>query len=154
MARRVVYLVRHGHCEGAGTLLGHKDVPLTAQGRAQAEALAAELSGVGRVVSSDLRRAVETAEPIARRAGVAVEPDARLREISYGAWDGRPWQEGVEPAETLEAFEARVRAAWRDICAGAARVTVVVAHRGVNAVILADWSWEQDYGVGRRVEIG
>ena len=153
MARRVAYLVRHGHCEGAGTLLGQSDVPLTAEGVAQADALAAELSGVERVISSDLRRAVQTAEPIAKRAGVAVELDPRLREISYGAGDGRLWQEGIEPAETLEAFQARVRAAWRDICAGAARVTVVVAHRGVNAVILEDLSFEQDYGVGRKVEI-
>jgi broad specificity phosphatase PhoE len=120
---------------------------------AQAEALAAELAGVERVVSSDLRRAVQTAERIAARAGIPVELDARLREISYGAWDGRPWQEGVAPAESWEAFRVRVLAAWQEIKTGAARVTVVVAHQGVNAAILGDLTLRQDYGTARRVEI-
>lgn len=154
MAGRLIYLMRHGYPEGAGTLLGQSDTGLTAEGVAQAEALAAELTGVERVVSSDLRRAVETAEPIATRAGVRVEMDARLREISYGAWDGRPWQEGVQPVESLAAFQSRVLEVWRDICASAARVTVVVAHRGVNAVILGDMGLEQDYGTARTVEVG
>lgn len=146
MAGKVIYVVRHGHCEGAGTLLGHCDAGLTPQGLAQAEALAAQLGEVERVVSSDLRRAVQTAERIAARAGVEVELEPRLREISYGVWDGQPWQEGVEPAESFEAFQSRVQAAWNQICAGTARVTVVVAHRGVNAVILGDLGLEQEYG--------
>ena len=153
MAGRVIYVVRHGQCEGAGTLLGHSDVDLTPEGIAQAEALAGRLRGVERVVSSDLRRAAKTAERIALRAGVAVELDARLREISYGAWDGRPWQPGVEPAESFEAFQARVGEAWQEICAGTASVTVVVAHQGVNAVILGDLGVKQEYGTARRVEI-
>lgn len=153
MAGRVIYVVRHGRCEGAGTLLGQSDVDLTAEGIAQAEELAGRLSGVERVVSSDLRRAVQTAERIALWAGVVVELDARLREISYGAWDGRPWEEGVEPVESLEAFQSRVGEAWQDICASAARVSVVVAHQGVNAVILGDLGQTQEYGTARRVEI-
>jgi broad specificity phosphatase PhoE len=145
--------VRHGRCERAGTLLGQCDVDLTAEGVAQAEALAAELEGVERVVSSDLRRAVRTAERIASRAGVPVELDARLREISYGPWDGQPWEDGVTPAESWEAFQVRVLAAWRDLQAGTARVTVVVAHQGVNAVLLGDLTLRQDYGTAKRVEI-
>lgn len=153
MAGKLIYVVRHGHCDRAGTLLGQCDAGLTPQGITQAETLAGQLSGVERIVASDLRRAVQTAERIAARAGVAVELDARLREISYGAWDGRPWQDGVEPAESLEAFEARVAEAWQEICAGTARVTVVVAHQGVNAVILGDLGLTQDYGTATRVEI-
>ena len=153
MAGRVVYLVRHGHCQKAGTLLGQADVGLTPDGVAQAEALAAELAGADRVVSSDLRRAVETAQRIAFRCGVPVELDARLREISYGEWDGRPWEPGVEPAESLEAFRARVESAWKEVCTGAARVTVLVAHAGVNAVILGDLGLRQEYGAVERVDI-
>jgi len=153
VAGRLIYVVRHGRSEGAGTLLGHCDAGLTPEGIAQATALAGRLRGVERIVSSDLRRAVETAERIALRAGVVVELDARLREISYGAWDGRPWQDGVEPAESLEAFQARVAKAWQEICAATARVTVVVAHQGVNALILGDLGVTQEYGTARRVEI-
>ena len=155
MAGRVVYLVRHGHCEGAGTLLGHQDVPLTAEGRAQAEVLARELAGCGaeRVVSSDLRRAAETAQVIAAAMALPVDLDPRLREISYGAWNGHPWQEGRAPAEPLADFQARVLAAWAAICAAPAAVTIVVAHRGVHAVILGDFGFEQPYGAAHRVEI-
>jgi broad specificity phosphatase PhoE len=148
-----VYVVRHGQCERAGTLLGLCDVDLTAEGVAQAEALAGELAHVERVVSSDLRRAVQTAERIAARAGIPLELDPRLREISYGAWDGRPWEAGIAPAEAWEAFQERVLAAWEQIRAGTARVTAVVAHQGVNAVILGDLTLRQDYGTARRVEI-
>ena len=153
MAGRVIYVVRHGRCKGAGTLLGQSDVDLTAEGIAQAEELAGRLSGVERVVSSDLRRAARTAERIAVRAGVVVELDARLREISYGAWDGRPWEPGVEPVESFEAFQARVGEAWQDICASTARVTVMVAHQGVNAVILGDLGVMQEYGTAVRMEL-
>jgi broad specificity phosphatase PhoE len=155
MAGRVIYLVRHGHCEGAGTLLGQSDVPLTALGLQQAEALARELSaaGVERVVSSDLRRAVQTAEPIAERSRAPLSLDPRLREISYGSVDGSPWREGLEPAEPLEAFQRRVREAWQSILAGPARVAVVVAHLGVNAVILDDLGWRQHYGTAHRLEL-
>jgi broad specificity phosphatase PhoE len=149
----LIYVVRHGHCEGAGTLLGQCDVDLTPEGIFQAEALAGRLRGVERVVSSDLRRAARTAERIALRVGVAIELDARLREISYGAWDGRPWQEGVTPAESFEEFQTRVGEAWQEICAGTAVVTVVVAHQGVNAVILGNLGLRQEYGTAIRVEI-
>ena len=153
MAGRLIYVVRHGHCEGAGTLLGQCDVGLTPEGIFQAAALAARLPGVERVISSDLRRAVQTAERIAAHAGVTVELDARLREISYGAWDGRPWQEGVKPAESFEEFQTRVGQAWQEICAGTALVTVVMAHQGVNAVILGTMRLKQEYGTAIRVEI-
>jgi len=153
VAGKLIYVVRHGHCERAGTLLGQCDVDLTPEGIVQAEALAGRLRGVERIVSSDLRRAAQTAERIAARAGVAVELDARLREISYGPWDGRPWQPGVEPTESLEAFQARVGEAWQEICASTARVTVVVAHQGVNAVILGDLGLKQEYGTATRVRI-
>lgn len=58
-----LYLVRHGHTEG-GT-----DPPLSATGRAQAAALGEALAGVrfGRIVSSHLIRAAETAAAVARR---------------------------------------------------------------------------------------
>ena len=54
---------------------------LSEEGRADAEALARRLAPVARVLSSPEPKAVATAEPIARLSHVAVETDARLREV-------------------------------------------------------------------------
>ena len=74
---------------------GHMDVPLSDLGRAQAEELGATLRGEGlaEVWHSPLSRARETAEPIAAAAGVPCRPDPRLRELSFGSWEGRSHEE-------------------------------------------------------------
>ncbi len=86
-------LVRHGQTEGnaSGRFQGQLDVPLNDHGRAQARAVAPVLAGVGaaRVVSSDLSRALETAQTIAAASGLPVETDVGLREIHVGSWQWR-----------------------------------------------------------------
>ena len=144
-----LYLVRHGQSTGniGGTLMGQSDHPLTALGEAQARAVAGRLAPVGPmpVFSSDLPRARTTAEYIVGAwmatggAGATVDRpasltlDRRLREISLGDYEGRPWQEfeadtalteafTADPyrttlpnGESLEHLEARVHAAVLDI---------------------------------------
>lgn len=70
---------------------GQIDAPLSALGERQAEALAQRLARqrFDVIVSSDLRRASETAERISRRVGLPVTLDPALREISLGEWEGR-----------------------------------------------------------------
>ena len=90
---RALYLARHGETEWnrAGRWQGHTDIPLSAIGRTQAEALAADLHGRGivDVYASDLGRAAETAGIVARALGVeAVAVDARLRERGFGCFEG------------------------------------------------------------------
>jgi broad specificity phosphatase PhoE len=171
-----LYLVRHGLCDSGGTLLGQCDVELTAEGRAQARALGEQLADAGaeRLVSSDLRRAWQTAEILAERLGLPAEADARLREVSYGDWDGLTWDEierldpegarrkvadwtGWTPpgGETWETFQERVEDLRAALSAAAARTTIVVAHRAVNAVLagLPPDGFEQDYGTFRCVTI-
>lgn len=65
---------------------------LTARGMRQARARARALAGepISSVYSSDLQRAVQTALPIARRLGLDVTVDARLRERSLGTAEGTP----------------------------------------------------------------
>ena len=58
---------------------------LSPEGHASAEELAARLAPVARVLSSPEPKAVGTAEPIARRSGVEVEVDERLREVERAA---------------------------------------------------------------------
>ncbi len=87
----VVYLARHG--ETAWTIsrqhTGVTDLPLTAQGEAQAVRLGERLEGlmVAAVLTSPLRRAVRTCELAGFGSAAEVEPD--LLEWNYGAYEGR-----------------------------------------------------------------
>lgn len=98
--RRLVIL-RHGVTShnAAGIWQGHLDTELTADGLAQAEAVAEVLGGYGfsRILASDLRRASVTARMVADRVGLPVEVDRRLREIHVGSWQGLD-AAGVEAA--------------------------------------------------------
>ncbi|MGY1812994.1 histidine phosphatase family protein [Blastococcus sp. SYSU D00820] len=87
-------LVRHGQSEwnAAGLLQGQTaGVPLTEQGHAQAAAAAAELAALrpGALVTSDLLRAVQTAEHCAAATGLPFTTAPALREQGYGVLEGR-----------------------------------------------------------------
>src|SRR5436189_2182354 len=88
-----LYLIRHGEVEGAadGRLLGRMDVPLSQRGVEQAHQLAEELSTarLAAVYSSDLLRARQTAEVIARHRELKVKESSAWREINMGEWEGR-----------------------------------------------------------------
>jgi 2,3-bisphosphoglycerate-dependent phosphoglycerate mutase/probable phosphoglycerate mutase len=90
--RRVV-LLRHGQTDYnvTGRMQGHIDSQLTDEGRAQALRAAPVLGAMtfDRIVSSDLIRAVETANTIADVLGLPVKLDPRLRETHLGQWQGR-----------------------------------------------------------------
>lgn len=83
-------LVRHGATDwnGAGRWQGWTDTPLGTLGETQAARLARRLRGqrVGQVYSSDLQRAIRTAELIL--PGEVPTPDARLRELNFGRYEG------------------------------------------------------------------
>lgn len=85
-------IVRHGHAEGNAEhrFIGQTDVPLDEMGHLQARALADRLRAgpIDRIVSSDLRRAIDTITPLAEAIGVPIKHDPRLREISNGEWSG------------------------------------------------------------------
>jgi len=110
-----LYLVRHGEAEGsAGRAVGHLDLPLSAAGARDVETLAATWRGPapGRIFTSDLRRAVESARILGARLGAEPVVDARLREVSFGDWDGRAWDDVYESDhERFEAWSER----WWDL---------------------------------------
>jgi broad specificity phosphatase PhoE len=99
MARPLtLLLVRHGQSEwnAAGLMQGQTaHVPLTELGHEQAAAAARELAPLrpGVLVSSDLRRAVQTAEHCARATGLPFTTTPALREQGYGVLEGRPSRE-------------------------------------------------------------
>ena len=90
-----VCFVRHGETDANITdrLQGQSDVPLNAQGLAQAELVAARLKDepFDVIFSSDLSRALVTAEKIA--SGRPVIPSVELREWNFGRWQGMLLQE-------------------------------------------------------------
>lgn len=93
MTAGTVVLWRHGQTEYniAGRLQGQVDIPLNEAGRAQA-AVAAPLVtrfSPAAIVTSDLGRAVDTAQAAAGLSGLEVTLDKRLRERSFGEWEGR-----------------------------------------------------------------
>ena len=83
---------------------------LSARGCEQAEQLARQLAPQPRVdvlVSSDLKRARQTAEIVGRAWSLAPQGDARLRELRVGSWEARTRQEIARfDAAGLERFDA------------------------------------------------
>lgn len=92
MTPRRVLLWRHGRTSWnvEHRFQGQSDPPLDEVGRAQAAVAARLLAAYApdALVSSDLRRAVQTARPLADLAGLPVALDPRLRERSLGGWEG------------------------------------------------------------------
>jgi len=89
--------VRHGNTElnSAQIFVGHIDVELSASGYRQVERLRDRLSAekIDIIYSSDLKRALVTAETIASRHQLAVIACPELREINYGSLDGLTFEE-------------------------------------------------------------
>lgn len=88
----LIYLVRHGETVWNRTkrFQGQTDVELTDLGETQAELVANRLQreNLDMVVTSDLRRASETAARVAERASCPLETDPALREMHFGVWQG------------------------------------------------------------------
>jgi len=87
-------LLRHGQtaCSVRGSYCGGGcDVTLNDNGRRMADAVSKSLvtQPWAAIVSSPQRRALQTVEPLARALGIEVEVRAGLRELDYGAWDGK-----------------------------------------------------------------
>ncbi|MBK1839693.1 histidine phosphatase family protein [Azospirillum sp. YIM B02556] len=98
----IFILVRHGSHDRLGSVLCGRmaGVTLSAQGRAEADALAERLALQGlsgrrlsAVLSSPLERAVETATPIAERQGLPLTIEPALNELDLGAWSGKRFEE-------------------------------------------------------------
>lgn len=155
-----LYLIRHATTDMAGTLCGHADPPLNATGREQALQLARMLQNtrVQRLYSSDLKRAVETALPLAKLWDIPILKRIDFREISFGTWEGMRWSEvrtagtditsmelspelGAPGGETFGAFRARIMAELRQALAGSeGHTTAIVTHLGVIRVLLNDFA--------------
>ena len=152
-------LIRHGETDwnAEGRWQGQIDVPLNENGRKNAREMAQSLEGVGiqAIYSSDLMRALETAQALGEAAGLDVQTDARLREIHQGDWQGMlvteiqerynqrfeqrmqdPWAVAPPGGETVVQVQERVFRALDDILQKHTDETVaIVAHGFVIALL-------------------
>jgi probable phosphoglycerate mutase len=152
--RTVLFLVRHGEADSNfhGRIGGHSPVELTARGRRQAALAAGAIAALAptAVISSDLVRAVQTAEPIAAATGHDLVLEPRLRERSLGVFDGLAFTEAEarypeawkrlmardpeavpDGGETTDAVFGRVSAAVDDLVAHHAGGRVVIVTHGL-----------------------
>lgn len=94
-----IFLLRHGETiwNKEQRTQGHTDIELTPLGKAQAQALARSLKGMGivKVYSSPLRRALETARTIAELHGVETGVEEGLKELNQGLLEGLTYYELV-----------------------------------------------------------
>lgn len=148
-----LYLARHGQTSWniAGRAQGHTDISLDETGQAQARALARNVSGITRVITSDLARARETGEAL----GLPVETRPEIRERSFGEWEGRDYATVMNDLEALAAEQGVDRLnvrppggesfleVWNrvgpvvDELKAYDQNTLVVVHGGTKAVMLA-----------------
>ncbi len=111
MTTRRLVMLRHGQTEFnlGSRMQGQLDTELSELGRAQAVAVAEALAKRQPlvIVSSDLRRAFDTAVTLGERSGLPVQVDQRLRETHLGDWQGMTHAE-------IDTKAPGARLAWRE----------------------------------------
>ncbi|MBO6850044.1 MAG: alpha-ribazole phosphatase family protein [Marinobacter sp.] len=153
-----VDLIRHGEPAGGPMFRGSQDDPLSDLGWQQMRSAIVATDQWDRVVTSPLLRCRRFAEELACAQQLPLEVDDRLREISFGAWEGRTanaimaetpealtrfWSDPVTHlppgGEPLAEFQTRVREAWQHwIQEAAGQQILVVCHGGVIRMVLAE----------------
>lgn len=165
-----IWFIRHGETDWnrVRRLQGWKDIPMNAQGDAQAQRLAtrlvrdAETQPFAALYSSDLGRTLATAQPASEQLGLRVRPEPGLRERCYGVlegleahrleelapaaypvWASREVDGVIEGAETLRQFHSRVTSTVDDIAArhDGERI-LMVTHGGALDII-----WRHAQGI-------
>ena len=161
--RHPIYFLRHGETESnaAGRMQGHLDSKLTSKGEAQAirmaEILSSQVNATSTdIISSPLGRAVQTAGIIGNFLGTPPHcrlTDPRLREMTWGIWDGSTFAEIQErwpqewkarqadrwncpppKGESYAMLHERVAPAFREIFADDQPV-IIVAHGVVGRIV-------------------
>ena len=147
-----LYFTRHGETvwNVENKICGVTDIPLTDKGRAQARALgrslAAEPTGITRILCSPLVRASETARLIAAETGLPLTVEPRLREQAFGRYEGTPrngaafalaklhFIDRFDGGESMLQLAARIYALLDEL-RGQDGPVLLVAHNGIARVV-------------------
>ncbi|MEZ0323249.1 MAG: histidine phosphatase family protein [Hydrogenothermaceae bacterium] len=151
--RKYIYLMRHGESEynAKKIVQGHIDTSLTEIGFKQAK-LAGEFlkdKNIKKIISSDLKRAYQTAKTVSEILGLPVITDHRIREMHFGTWEGmsydyiyqnhiedfhnwlsNPVKYPLPKQESVENFEKRLKLFLEDISNHDEDTILVVGHGG------------------------
>lgn len=151
MTITLIDMLRHGEPVGGRRYRGQIDDPLSDKGWRQMRAATMEARPWTAIVSSPLLRCRAFAEELAGQTGLPLAVDDRLKEVGFGAWEGRTAEElrAAEPdqlfnfkcdpvawrpegGEVLADFYRRVSWAWEDILSRhAGGHVLVISHAGV-----------------------
>jgi alpha-ribazole phosphatase/probable phosphoglycerate mutase len=165
-------LMRHGEPVGGRRYRGQIDDPLSEKGWAQMRAAVGELAPWDRIVSSPLLRCRAFAEGLASAHGLPLTLDERLKEVGFGAWEGKTAAEIEEDApgtlarfkadpvnmrpggaEPLADFHARVADGLGDLLAQhAGEHLLLVGHAGVIRMAFA-WALHVPLAHAYRIEV-
>ena len=155
-----ILLVRHGQTEWNRVMRfrGRTDLGLDQVGWTQARALARRLANwpIKAIYTSPLRRARQTAEPLARQLGLSIQPTEGLLDIDYGRWQGRtpeevaqaeprlyqlwleePQRVQIPGGESLSLVQQRVRLTMEEVVAcHPDEMVLLIGHQVVNKVLI------------------
>jgi alpha-ribazole phosphatase len=153
--------IRHAPVDAEGICYGQSDVPTLLDAREVAQRIRGHVAEHAPVTiwSSDAIRCHRPARLLSDELEVPHRFDPRIRELSYGRWEGRPWSEipkdevdqwnvdwltrAPPDGETVSELADRVASWWRSLEPGA---HFLMAHAGVVHcldVVAAGLSWEQ-----------
>jgi phosphoserine phosphatase len=156
-----IYIVRHGETQWnkEEVFRGRKDIPLNETGKQQAEKVGLYFSHapvpVNRILSSPLERAMQTAEAISYRTGVAIERTDDFTDMNFGIWEGLTlpevekdypsdfvlWKTSseklqIKDGETLAIVRRRVSAGLLNINHTQEDAVVIVTHRVICKILI------------------
>ena len=155
--------IRHAPVAVEGVAYGRTDVPTTVDAAEAARLIESSVSAFapGTIWSSDALRCSEPAAMLSGRLGVPHRIDPRLREISFGAWEGRAWAalpkadvdewlagwrtRSPPGGESVPELMERVTAWWRSLEPGA---HFLMAHAGVVQcldVVAGGLAWDDAF---------
>jgi alpha-ribazole phosphatase len=153
--------IRHAPVDAEGICYGQSNVPTLVDAPGVVERIHEAVSAHQPVTiwSSDATRCCEPAEILSEQLRIAHRVDERIRELSYGAWEGRPWEQLPKDevdewmvdwltrrppgGETVTDLADRVGGWWRSLDAGA---HFLMAHAGVVHcldVVAGGLAWEE-----------
>jgi len=163
----MLILLRHGRTKAnaGGLLQGRIDPDLDDLGVRQAQASAALIGNVDRVIASPLKRAQQTAAAL----GLPVETDERFIELDYGDWEAKPvkdvpaatwadWRADLDfrppGGETLNELGSRVRAGLEELAADAVHNDIVIVSHVSPIKAAVAWALGTDDSTTWRLFLG